>query len=521
MSPRFSKILRRSLAALVIVGLVAGFWLRGRHRRGPPVATAPQANPVRKVQPPSTPVAVPSAKAPPVRLALAVDVVTNVYVQTTPNATCVLDAGEPARPMPVIANDVGIAHFTLKPRHEGAATVFLDCRGADGTSMRYPLDLSGTSDAAALAATRTSMEALARIPHGTPRPPLVGDPMSYKQSDLLARGYGRRPDPKAQPDRYARWLGGAQQPGTIISGVGVKTNRSNNSWSGSDSGGGWSGAIVTNPAGIGVGTGQGCNPPPPQQLPALFNDAAAEWVVPQVFAESSIGNYSSASTWAGLGGANGNSDLPLWQAGTGESTQSALWFESSSYDAWWQAFTPANPNQNTISMSVNNGDQVEAEVWVCDPTQSSTATGPAAPNAALCAWIHNYTQNEDWVLPNPQSTASQSATSSFLTAEVIQEWNNGGANDYAQFNKFMFSNTGICSTANISGNCLGGSDPHSDPFAILVSVGSVAAIDGYVTTMWNIGTPSDPIGQSCLGDSTGNCNDNGDLVWVWWNSHKG
>ena len=87
MSPRFSKILRRSLAALVIVGLVAGFWLRGRHRRGPPVATAPQANPVRKVQPPSTPVAVPSAKAPPVRLALAVDVVTNVYVQTTPNAS--------------------------------------------------------------------------------------------------------------------------------------------------------------------------------------------------------------------------------------------------------------------------------------------------------------------------------------------------------------------------------------------------------------------------------------------------
>jgi hypothetical protein len=29
LSPRFSKILRGSLAALVIVGLVAGFWLEG------------------------------------------------------------------------------------------------------------------------------------------------------------------------------------------------------------------------------------------------------------------------------------------------------------------------------------------------------------------------------------------------------------------------------------------------------------------------------------------------------------
>ncbi len=520
MSTRSSKFLRRSLAALVLVAVavVAVVWLRGRHRRST-VVKAPEGAPVREVPTPLAPMPVPSVKAPPVQLALAVNVVTNVYVEAKPNAMCMFDPGEPGRDMPVVANDVGIVHLTMKPTREGAATSLLDCRQGDGSSVRYTLELSATTNEAALAATRARMDALARTPHGTPRPALVGDPMSYKPSELLARGYGRRPDPKTQPERYARWLQGAQRPGTIISGTGVKTPRSNNTWSGSDSGGGWSGAVVSNPAGSGPPSGSGCNPPPPQQLPALFNDAAAEWVVPQVFAESSFANHCSASTWAGLGGI-GN-DLPLWQAGTGETTTSGFWIETSSYDAWWQAFTPANPNQNTISMSVNNGDDVEVEVWVCDPTQSNSATGPAAANAALCAWIHNNTQNEDFLLSNPQSTASQNATSAFLTAEVIQEWNDSGSYDYAQFNKFMFTNTGICSTANISGNCLGGSDPHSNPFAILVPVGGPAAIDGYVTTMFSIGTPSDPIGDSCLGDSAGTCNNGGNFVWVWWDSHKG
>ena len=245
---------------------------------------------------------------------------------------------------------------------------------------------------------------------------------------------------------------------------------------------------------------------------------AAEWTVPQAQAEAQFGNYSSAATWAGLGG-NGSGSL-LWQAATVEYTHSVLWFQTSGYYAGWEL--APNISAQQISMNVDNGDDVEAEVWVCDPTQSYATTGPGSPNAALCAWIHNYTKNQDWTLESYASTASLKATTAFQTAEVIQEWDSNGNSDYAQFDKFAFRHTGVCSTANTWGNCLG-AKTHLNPFGQMWEVYQ-DGWDGYVTTMLQIGSPSHTQGGSCMGDASGNCDNGGGnsdpLVWVWWNSHE-
>jgi hypothetical protein len=228
------------------------------------------------------------------------------------------------------------------------------------------------------------------------------------------------------------------------------------------------------------------------------------------FAEGTFWNNSNAVTWAGFGGFRG--DTYLWQAGTEEWTQSAFWFEISGYDAWTQE-VPAQSQQQTIAnFSVNNGDDIYVEVYMCDPT--TNAETPYENNYALCAHVHNYTQNEDVYIPyfftifvtGPQN------------AEAIQERplnRSGGQNDYAQFNAFNFMSTNVCAIDFLLPNdavwCnsisphAGGLIPGPSPFRI---------------TMAQIGSPSHKIGQSCIADDNGTCDDSGYFVHVWWDAHN-
>lgn len=227
--------------------------------------------------------------------------------------------------------------------------------------------------------------------------------------------------------------------------------------------------------------------------------------MPQAFAEATFWNNSNASTWAGFGGTGG--DDYLWQAGTGEWTQSAFWFEISGYNAWTEE-VPAQSQQNIANFGVNNGDDIYVEVYMCDPN-TSTVT-PFENNLALCAHVHNYTQNED-VYPSPYYFNAFVTTPQH--AEAIQERptnGNGGQNDYAQFNAFNFISTNVCAADFLQGLFVGGCNSISPHW-----IGLIPGPSPFSTTMFQIGSPSHPIGQSCIADYNGNCDDSGYYVHVW------
>jgi hypothetical protein len=236
-------------------------------------------------------------------LAVQANSQTTIYVQVMPEASCALYAGDPSQAMRLFANDSGVVHFNVTPTREDTGTLFLDCAVGSGTLQRYPLQVTATTDPVATAASLASLatlQSLSKSNNGTPRPALTGDPMSYAPGDLLLAGYGPRPDPVHQPTTYAAWLQSVRTPGTIVSGrsvAGDSTNgpNENRHFSLLTPGGGWSGAVDS-------------------LISAPMANVFATFNVPQVFAESSVGNFSSASSWAGLGGSS-SSLLPLWQTG--------------------------------------------------------------------------------------------------------------------------------------------------------------------------------------------------------------
>ena len=192
-------------------------------------------------------------------------------------------------------------------------------------------------------------------------------------------------------------------------------------------------------------------------------------------------------------------------------TQTAFWVEISGYNAWTEE-VPAQSEQTIANFSVNNGDDIYAEVYMCDPTTFDET--PYENNFALCAHVHNYTQNEDVDIPyfftlfvtGPQN------------AEAIQERpvnGSGGQNDYAQFNAFNFGTTNVCSVDFLQ--------PNGAVWCNSISSHASGLIPGpspFSTTMAQIGSPSHKIGQSCIADVNGTCDDNGYFIHVWWDAHN-
>jgi hypothetical protein len=456
---------KRNLASLFVVSLTVAAASRG--------ASAATATPVAAA----------------VTHAVQPNVNTTLFVQVLPKSKCLLGDGTSSQGLHLYAFENGIVHFDITAPQKSATTLYIDCQGLDGTSMRYPVILSPTADPVAISATQASFAPLAQSKNGTPRPPLTGDPMSYTSGELLAKGYGRRPDPVKTPAYYATWLQHAQQPGTIVSSLtipgdashGVNENKKYNEFSG---GGGWSGPVDTTFGGD------------------LMVDALAQWYVPQGIAEGCWNCFSNASTWAGLGG---RVDQPLWQIGTEEKTSNVLGFKSSSYYAWYQLW-PNNSTDTVLNMSVNNGDQVNAEVWVCDPANFYEITAPSTTGSKLCGYMANYTRSEFWQ-PNAVYPCSGSggvcngSGNSFGTAEVIQEWDNNGRNDYTAFNTFKFLYTQAFDLPEYGNYSTGLGAYGNDPFT---------------TTMFQIGSSSHLIGGSCIGDATPVCDDMGQYIWVWW-----
>ena len=145
--------------------------------------------------------------------------------------------------------------------------------------------------------------------------------------------------------------------------------------------------------------------------------------------------------------------------------------------------------------SVNNGDDITAEVWIGDRTNGCALTNSNS-NASLYVFLRDNSSNQ---------TTSGFWTGNFATtwptefnrAEAIQEWNNGGSQDYAQFNGFNFEQ-GWDATSSLAERNMGISDS---------------------TFMTQIGSSSHSEGGSCVATGTV-CSDSGTAVRVWWNSHQ-
>lgn len=460
----------------------------------------------------------------PIIVSLPVGVATDVSFLVQPQASCTLNGHR------LEATDNGVIHVELNVTQAATGNVPLVCTPSDGGApLSYEVDLTGTADASAIAVTQAASEAIqSNHKVGTLRPALTGDPMSYTAAELFAQGYGTRPDPVAMPAAYAAWVDSVSVPVTMVPSRAVPSGISNNldinlniggglsdgpneivNWQGGPGQTGWSGIVDTYAV----------------EDYSQFSYANTEFYVPQAFAESGIGPYkTSASTWSGIGGVGPNT-VTLWQAGTEEDTSTDLYVQQSSYSAWWES--PQAGSANTIpNMTIGAGDDVQSLVGICAPGVGFNYNLSADPNACLCVFVWDKTRSEQyWQYPYCGSAIPGGDTyTQFQTAEIIQEWNNGGSEDYSAFDPFVIG-VGTACTTGLTGNV---QCTPSEPSGY---IGMGSYNDPFVPQTWAIGTgyqngqPINAYGQACIGtiinSSNWECDDatTSPRLLVWWYKH--
>jgi hypothetical protein len=116
-------------------------------------------------------------------------------------------AGQEAREedLHLYADEDGVARFYVaRPQNPGdVEALTLDCFDPEGARASYTVDLRASETYA----PRPFDPVKAKLER---RPGLEGDPMGFSREELIARGYGLRPDPAANPSGYARWLTAAR-----------------------------------------------------------------------------------------------------------------------------------------------------------------------------------------------------------------------------------------------------------------------------------------------------------------------
>ncbi len=139
---------------------------------------------------------------------------THLRVRTTPDASCDLSVdGAPVgdRAMRLVADGVGDVRFHFKPlAGKDVTSASLQCEAADGSRASYPIELRSTTGSDAEADDDGVPE------NAVLRPALEGDLGRYSDEEIAAHGLWPRPDAKAYPERYARWVKDATRPMLVI-----------------------------------------------------------------------------------------------------------------------------------------------------------------------------------------------------------------------------------------------------------------------------------------------------------------
>jgi len=327
-------------------------------------------------------------------------------------ASCVLHPQGDTTPGHSIATAVdadGVARFQAARAIQPGAVVALalDCTLPNGKSQTIPVDLRSQSTFAPrpFDAARAGLSV---------RPALTGDPLAYSVGQLIQRGYGLRPDPKANPAGYARWLVGVRAPyhrlrsinrGPEIHGP-ASLRRPHPSATITSTGTlvPWTGAVLS-------GSYQK-NATAALTKSYLANEATFN--VPPV----TPGLYNTGTAWMSVWNGLDNNTL----------LQAIVWVQTTSTQAVYfihrQSFAPhgstaAQSDGADVTFTPSAGDSVYAEEWYCDASGNPNLSGGYA-----CIHMRDDTQNLVWDCSQANSTecASYHLASSALTNGNLGQW---------------------------------------------------------------------------------------------------
>jgi hypothetical protein len=232
----------------------------------------------------------------------------------------------------------------------------LDCADAAGHQSSYSVDLTADK-------TFTARPLDLAGEPGVDRPALLGDPMSYSQSQLLVAGYGLRPDPTRSPAAYARWFTSASKPARLLQMKRPLTRAHTAVSAGVTSTVApyWVGSVLT-------------GAPLYESVEMIFN-------VPTAIAGGDQTTSTEMAIWNGLGGYN--QDSSLIQGGVSvQTTPSAAGY------GVFREYCCGDPDSNGYggAFAPNPGDQFYSEEWYCDSTGNINAYGGYG-----CSFLHDIT----------------------------------------------------------------------------------------------------------------------------------
>jgi hypothetical protein len=308
----------------------------------------------------------------------------------------------------------GVARFSaLRPANpQDVAKLTLDCTDGQGLAHNYPVDLTRQD----IFAPRPFDAVRARL---DTRPALAGDPLSYSVQELIDRGYGLRPNPKANPTGYARWLRAATMPATLLQHSGaanvtqptpeiddtlpsVSRNGSHSANAGVTVGG--SALCAGNPAGC-YWTGAILN----GSYRPNSNPAKATYYL------ANEGLFTLPTISEGGGDYAGPTEMSIW-TGLDNVFQAIafLWVTPSTAGAlvvtqFHQPKSPSNPatanGASDVTFTPVLGDTIFAEEWYCDANGNPVISGGYA-----CTYMQdlNPSNNQAWVCDKANSTTCAS-----------------------------------------------------------------------------------------------------------------
>jgi hypothetical protein len=336
--------------------------------------------------------------------------------------SCILhsegDAG-PTQSIRVSSDDDGVARFlAVRPTLPNSLDrLALDCTDSAGSSQTFSVDLRSEETFA----PRPFDPVLA---NATFRPGLTGDPLSFTEQELIAGGYGLRPDPGQNPDGYQRWLAAAVTPAYML-----RTHRSASTTANSsplptlqpsvqpamdpD-------AVTTIPFDFWTGASlygsyqKGATSADTYSY--LWNEATFN--VPKVTPGGFNTDVTSMSIWNALDGYN-NADIlklgggPLFQAvvfvqTTSKTAKPTLSIQHQDFGGWLKC--PASPRCTNSgndtaarTFTPKQGDSIYAEEWYCDAKGNKNLAGGYA-----CTYMFDNTQGIAWDCSHASSTGCQS-----------------------------------------------------------------------------------------------------------------
>ena len=237
----------------------------------------------------------------------------------------------------------------------------LTCADSAGRKSYYTADLTAPETFTMFRRPSADAKALRRSP-------LTGDPMARSQSDLIAAGYGLRPDAQKDPAAYGRWLASARaQAWSTQSRRTSLVPRPRNDIKTRQSGG-WTGSVLK-------------GSPKYVAIEGIFNVPTA---LPGALGTQTTG----ISVWTGLGGYGGSGLI-----------QGGVFIESHPHTANYQTFREYccgdgdSNSRNGVPYAGDfnpvPGDMIFAQNWYCDEKG-----GPNIAGGFGCTFLHDLTSGQ-------------------------------------------------------------------------------------------------------------------------------